>query len=500
MKNEGKGAVIVFLEQIVNAITSFIISIVLARTLVTEDFGLWKLLASITVLVTYFTSFGLEISITRYIPSFLVSREKKNIQKIVFNSLMVRVALLLLTFIIVYKYEFFINQSFKTAELFSDYLIVTFGYLFVYHLNTIIGRSVLTGFGKRYIVGIVKIISRLFTLAGIVYVTTNNYDFEAILYVLFFSQVIEMVLYLPFFINHVFSKHKETDINAKFPLKRVIRFALPNYFYLSGQVFREYTIDNFVISWYMNLQSVAYYGVAIAFPTYFRNFSPGRMLQGVLLPTLVRKYTQDKSDQLLKDFFVFIQKINAFLLWPFYCFFIVFAREIILFIYGDAYEDSVLSAQLLLLFSMIQTSADSFYPICHTIERSNLILQTMIWGIINLVGNVLLVPRFGIEGAAVATGLVSIGTYIHFYISLKREGLNFVFPSESKIILLNLLPAIVIFGVIKYFELFDLTGLLLMLLSVLSFLVMSSRFKIFNQSERKILKDQFHITFDVPFI
>ena len=495
----GKGTVVVYTEQVVNAICSFFISILLARHLGFEDFGLWKLFASITVFVTFSSSFGIEISIIRYISFFLVQNERKNINRLITWALAIRWLFLFVLFTVIYFSRNLLDEAFNTSELFSNLFFLTVTYLLVYHTNTIIGRAVLTGYSQRHVFGMIKILTKILSLVLIVIVVNKNGKFEDILYVLALIQLIELFVYLPIAGVKVFKNVKSHHVNGQFPYKRILKFALPNYFYLSGQVFTDYSIDNFVITHFMTLKHVALYGVSIAFPTYMGNFSPGRVLQGVLIPSLVSKYTKDESKSTLIFIFSFLQKINAYILLPIYLILIVFAEDVIVLIYGVNYADSALAARLLLLFSIVRTMTDPFYTICYTIEKSNIVLQTMIWGILNLVGNIILVPLLGIEGAALSTGLVSIGIYVHFRIVLKRvENLTLKIPKSLSKVLLNLIPFALLLSIVKYYSIIDLYGLILLVISAFTYLLMGIKNKVFSPNEKRIIEDKLKIS--LPFI
>jgi O-antigen/teichoic acid export membrane protein len=487
----GKGTVVVYIEQIVNAVCSFFISILLARYFSTTDYGLWKLFASVTILFTFTSSFGIEVSLIRYIPEFLIKKQFAWINKLISYSVTVRILVLLILFIAVYTNRATLDTSFKTGVLFQDLIVPTFGYLTIYHINTIIGRSILTAYGLRYLLGYIKIATKILSLAGIYLITDMKLGFKEVLQLLLLIQTIELLIFLLISGKKIKYNVFEKSFLDKtvFPSRRILAFSLPNYFFLSGQVFRDYTVDNFVISHYLTLEDVAFYGVAIAFPTYFRNFSPGRMLHGVLLPEFVKNYTLDPSKEKLQFGFSFLQKINIVILWPAYLVFILLAGEIITFVYGENYVYSVFPAQLLLIFSIVQTLSDPFYLICNTIEKSNIVFQTTIWGLINLLGNLVLVPKYGIEGAAIATGVTSVFIYIHFYYALKLIGkFNLTIQLKSTFkVLLGLIPTFLFLVAFKYFSLNIFWMIPMIIVSVLLYLISILFFSFFNHKELKIL-------------
>jgi O-antigen/teichoic acid export membrane protein len=224
----GKGTVVVYIEQIVNAVCSFFISILLARYFSTTDYGLWKLFASVTILFTFTSSFGIEVSLIRYIPEFLIKKQFAWINKLISYSVTVRILVLLILFIAVYTNRATLDTSFKTGVLFQDLIVPTFGYLTIYHINTIIGRSILTAYGLRYLLGYIKIATKILSLAGIYLITDMKLGFKEVLQLLLLIQTIELLIFLLISGKKIKYNVFEKSFLDKtvFPSRRILAFCI----------------------------------------------------------------------------------------------------------------------------------------------------------------------------------------------------------------------------------------------------------------------------------
>ena len=106
------------------------------------------------------------------------------------------------------------------------------------------------------------------------------------------------------------------------------------------------------------------------------------------------------------------------------------------FVYGEVFSESILSLYLLLPGAVFSSVAKVFSVYLVTNGRMMFnVISVSVGVLVTLVLDLLLIPRFGIEGAAAATSIsyISIFLVLLFVLkfSLKLEGNNFYFPSMS---------------------------------------------------------------------
>jgi O-antigen/teichoic acid export membrane protein len=171
-------------------------------------------------------------------------------------------------------------------------------------------------------------------------------------------------------------------------------------------------------------------------------------------------------------------------------FFLIFAPELIGLVYSDTYVPATQAARILIGFSLIQAMADPFYVVSQAAERANLVFYSSLWGFYNLAANILLVPLFGIEGAALATGSAGALMFLYF-MGVYQYGIGVRFPfliSTCGTTVINLCPALILFGIAKAAGLLTLWGVGFVLLGGVSYALAARVNRVFETSEWELIQ------------
>lgn len=494
-----KSTLVVYIEQAITAVSAFAISALLVRFLSESDYGVYRLVGSVLVFTVYFSSFGLEISIARFVPEFLSKEGFRNVNKLMSGALLIRGIGLLLIFLIFVFFGNLIGDLINARIIFDNFLPLVIPYIFFHLINNIIGRALLTGYSQRHIVGYVNIGSKLLMLVLVGYLFLAEQGLVEVISVLVLITFFEFLFYLPLFISKILRNIKKSNAlkeeRTLFPVERVTKFSLYNYLFSTGHIFREYAVDSVMIAYFMSTVEVAFYGIATVIPTLVRKFSPSRLLSGVLLPGLVKQFETGRSYKDISRNYILLQKINLIIMLPVIVILYFFVGELILMVYGEAYKTSIQAARILMAFGILHIASDPFYLISQTIERSDIIFYSTIWGLYNLLANFVFIPRYGIEGAALATGSAALGIFIYFtlvYRYLYHIRLSFPWKALG-IVLLNMTPIIISIGVIEYLSISFMWATILILFSSIAYLFMLTDNKVFDQGEREFLLSKIKI-------
>lgn len=214
------------------------------------------------------------------------------------------------------------------------------------------------------------------------------------------------------FINFIYSLVlviKKLQIKIKFEfdrdvLKFLFKIAIP--FALAGIFTKFYSyLDQVLLSFLASDQALGWYSVPYKI-TFALQFIPAAF--GAALFPAMSSYFVCNSDLLKKSF----EKSTAYLIilaLPISVGIGVLAREIILNIYGAKYEPSILSLQLLisgLVFIFVNFPVGSLLNACNKQVANTVILGVTM--MINLILNLILIPRFSYFGASVSALASSI--------------------------------------------------------------------------------------------
>ena len=147
-------------------------------------------------------------------------------------------------------------------------------------------------------------------------------------------------------------------------------------------------------------------------------------------------------------------------------------------------------------------ASDPFYLIAQVIEKPNIIFYSTILGLYNLAADIVLIPRYGIEGAAMATGSAALGTFLYFtlvYRYMYHIRLSFPWQGLGKV-LINMVPLITIIGMIRSLNITYLWAIPLVGLGATTYLYLLTINKVFDQYERDLLLSRFKLPVLLPFV
>lgn len=387
----------VYVGALINGISLFLINIFLGRILEKDLFGIFTLSIMVLSTVAEMSDFGLNGGLLRFAPYYLARGEESKLKQLVKTIWQWRVWLAaILTFGGIILSPWLAQYVFNQPQI-SSYLM--FAFLGV-------GGVVLAGFTSAYLQARQAFfISAIFqSLKGmgrlLLIVLIFLIDVRDVYSYLFIYISVPWILFL-FSYRYLpadFYKVKiEPEIKAKIH-SQLARFSFWLTIWSFSAIFAS-RVDQIMLSQLLGLENVAVY--AMAFQFVFIYALALQSISAVLLP----KASALKTIQELRDFFKKSLKwiIPAALILAGG---IYFSQYIIHFIFGQKYSEAVpvylfLSYSMLLSFVTIPTSL-----IITVFNKTQLVAYSgFLQLVINFLLNLVLIPRFGIMGAAYTFGL-----------------------------------------------------------------------------------------------
>jgi len=186
-----------------------------------------------------------------------------------------------------------------------------------------------------------------------------------------------------------------------------------------------YNIDNLMIGKMLGASLLGAYTLAFSLTENLR-----QMLSGVLNKVMYPVFGKNQDDRgKLKGYFLKIINLNALAIYPVMAFFLVFAEDIIIYLFGDKWEMAIVPLQILSVAMMIHLLVNSFASIIRGLGKPKLEMKIIV-GLnifILLPGLYLGITYFGLVGATGAVVLHKVGLVISALIVLNREiGLRFI--------------------------------------------------------------------------
>lgn len=389
----------IFFGNIVHAVFQFALNILCARWFGSEDYGLINYSAS---LIAFFTAVG-TLGFNGVITKFFAQNEK-NAGKYIGTAIATRVVFSLFSIVILQIIAFSDRESDARLQtiVFCQSLQILFGTgdLFIYWYR-FKGRAKVEAVNRLvafFIAAIWRIIAILFCHDLVWYVL--GVSFETCFFVLFLFR----------FYKKEYIKLKLTY--CKPILKEMLHLSYP--FILSAVLVTVYgQTDKIMLKNMVNMYSVGLYSVSLTLAgaisiipsALIEGFRPDIMVFKIQNPTAYRRR---------------LQQLYGLVFWLciLYCVAItILAKPIIDILYGAEYMGAVSSLSIITWYTSFSYfgSVNNLYMVA---ENKTVWIQvfTLIGAIGNVLLNFILIPRYGIEGAAVASLLTQfIANYLLLY-------------------------------------------------------------------------------------
>lgn len=374
---------------------NFVAIAYLARVLGSDGFGMINFAQAILAYLMVACTLGLDVFGTREI----AANHKIKKESFIGNLLALRVGLALLSLVGLGIFILAINKPALEKEVMFAYGLYVLP--FVFYLGW-----VFCGIERMEYIGIAAVLSRLAFLATVVVLIKDPGNVIFVPYLWFTAAVVESL-----FLIFSYPKFGGIKFNVHLPeWKLFIKDSA--WIGLSVILIQIYSSFNLVMLGFMKTNhEVGLYSAASKIILFM--VAIGAFYNNSIFPVISR-YAQDSKLKLKR----FIHRNISFIgvggvaLW---ILLFIFARQIIVLAYGDDYRGSVLAFQILSLTIVISIVRLIYVSVLVALNK----IKESLWGVgigcgINVTLNFLLIPRYGIVGAAIATviGEIIITTMI----------------------------------------------------------------------------------------
>lgn len=400
-----KNLTAIFLGDVFVKFTGMITAIVLARYLGPEDYGKYAFVISFVLIFAVFSDFGLnELTIRdvaidhslapQYFTSSLIS-------KFIFSCLSI-VFLILLAYLMGFPEEIIL------------YIIVfSISILFLTLTNSI--SSMFKAFEQMEYVSVIMFIN---SIALLVFILTLVY-FNGSLLQIIFSRV--LALFIGFIIGFIILTKKALKpdflINLSF-IKRLVVNAFPfltvvifHVLYLNVDIILLSKIKGVIhVGWYTAAANDIFFGLHIIPAT----------ISTIIYPIFSRHYTE--SIERFRNSCNFAIKILILLGVPISVGIFILAPQIIHFIFGPRYENSIAVLQIFALSISFVFARDPLgLGLAVTGKIKTLMWLNASFLVLNIILNILLIPFYAEIGAAIASVICIFLSLLASYYILNKE-------------------------------------------------------------------------------
>ncbi|MEN7982331.1 MAG: flippase [Nanoarchaeota archaeon] len=449
-----KSSIFVFATIFLSKIFMYFYRIIIARYYGPEIYGLFSLALMVVGLFIAFASLGFSEGIVRFVPKYRANKEKEKIKYIIkFSRNVLLVSSVFSAVILYFTSEFISNKIFHNLDLIF--------YLKIFALLIPIQTLASIYFGairsherikaNSFGVNILQNFFKLIFVVLFIYLEISSSASITFSYFLgIFIGLIFAYLYCKFKLPYVFLKSELSKNDKKNLRKRLFSYSWPLVLLTIIGTFM-FWLDTFLIGFFKDVYWIGIYNAAI--PIVVLLTFASEIFMQMFFPLVTRELSS-KNFIVVRELSKQITKWIFILNLPLTILIFLFPGIFINFFFGADYLLATNALRILVLGQFISSISAVSGNLLLSRGKSKIILINIIFiFIINFALNWILIPRYGINGAAFAT-LISL-TILSVLIIFENYYFNKILPFRRKmltIFLISLIPANILFWISKFVE------------------------------------------------
>jgi len=397
LRKVAKGAGIFLFGTVFSLLIGLVTRVIVVRYLSKPDYGVLTLALTIFGIVQAVASFGIPLAMVRQFSYYSGKGDEERARATVKIALYLIIALGLIWSVLLFLFSGFLAETFRMPDLSWVLRLISFsipfallnGYLvslyqaFENAKAKVIFNDFLLGFFRFLFVVLV-------ILAGLSF-------FGVVLAYVAIPPILAFVLFFLYSLKDL-SKFKEV-LRFKY-VKELLSFSAPLALQsILGMIITW--IDVLMLGYFLTAKDVAVYGAAKPIANTLTVVLGA--VNFLYLPLVSQLFGKNKMKEIKRTYAIITKWITAITL-PIFLVTFLFSRGVIWVLYGARYLDAspVLSILALTFFLHVAFGPNGITLVIFG-ENKFVTLATTIAALINVILNILLIPLFGVTGAAVAT-------------------------------------------------------------------------------------------------
>ena len=462
----GKNALMLGVGNLLSRAMGVILYILLARYLGPKQYGVYNIAISFIQIFVLLTNFGLDVVYIRD-----VSRDRSLSSSYFYSGFSLKIALSIASFIILVIIARILNYN--TLVFIA---IMTYGISITFQAVLELISSVFKAIESMKYVSYIIILRSFFAISLITYLILLQKDVIAILIAQNASFVLIALLF-------IFVLVKKDLITQKFSLNwslcpLMIKMSLP-FIFIGILHIINFRTDIIMLSLLTNETLAGYYSAANEF--IITLYILPNIISTALFPALSKHFGRDPAS--ITEMSNFSSKLLIAIGVPMGIGLFILAPNIVDFVLGPQYGQSVIAMRILsigitltyarLIFSWLLTAVN--------LEKYALREYALCLAI-NLLLNAILIPRYQIKGAAIATVVSAVVGNSYLYLKSRRVLRDMVF---LKYYIKPLLCAGIMAIILSYMPFFNVV--VLVLVGSVSYFAAAITFSVFSRQEYALL-------------
>ncbi len=441
-----KNTIFNFIGTTASAAISFVVSILLARGLGVEEYGLYTFLMWFLSLGSLLVNLGLGETTRRYIAEATGQGNLLTTRGITQLTLALRCAATILLSILIVGFAGLLTNVFTEVNSGVYFMLITL-VLIPDSLDHVI-RSVYGGF-QRYEYGAYIVLGTSpIRLVGIIVMLALGYGVGEIIIMTAAVSLIALLSNI-FFLRRLMPLRSLVSKSQLDPgvRKSALKYSLTLTGVQGVNYFTWSQAEVLFLGLYCSISDIAFYNLAFKIPRMIISMVPF-VFGSVLLPTVAEQYGRGDIDK-VKAIYITSARYLMMLTFPIVVGGIVLAAPIIHVIYGWEYQPAVVLMQIVFIPFSTMGLTHASTSIIFGINKPSFILKSGIIVIIVSIGLYLwAIPTYGVMGAAIASSVPRIAVFFiyNFYV-YKKLDVHWPVGDSIRVIMASLIMGAAVYGV-----------------------------------------------------
>ena len=485
LRKIAKGASFVLIGTLIGRACGYGSRLIIAR-LGVGDYGLVSLGFAALSVVAILSLVGMQSGVVRYVSFYKGREDKGRIKGTIISALRITLPLsLILALILFWQANWLSIHFFHDATLTPILRVFSIGIPFLVLTSNFLSATI--GFqDMRYSVYTQYIFQEPLKLALIVILLALGFGVLGAAWGWVITLITTSFLAFYFLEKKVFPIFR-TGVKAVSVDKELLSFSLPLLFASIAGLIMGWT-DTLMLGYFSSSGDVGIYNAAL--PTaQVISAIPGAFV-AIFFPVVSELYARNKIDDLRRTYTA-VTKWMLSLIFPALLLVLLFPQQVIGILFGAEYIAGATALWILVLGFAVGAVLGPAGAILQTYGRTKTIMMTTYIGAaVNFLLNFLLIPIYGINGAAIATAVSLALLYMLKFLFARRVAKVQPFKlSYFKIIVASLIAVSIVYAITKYLigvSIPSLIGMLFVFLALYFFLLLL--FKSFEQEDLMIMR------------
>jgi O-antigen/teichoic acid export membrane protein len=435
-----RGGGIVLIALIISYLFSFIYSILAARYLNVNDFGMLSLGISILGVGMTLAQLGITYAARRFVSFYVSKGDFGRIKGTLIISYVISISGGFLIGTLLFFASDQISAWFFHNEALSPILKI-FAIIIPFSTFVLVSNEVFIAFKKPFYKAAVetlmdKVVRVLLLLLVIAFGGTVLHVSIAYLFGIFLA-----VIASSFFLYKV--SQSSLKSKAVYNYGEIIAFSMPLFF---ASVFAELMrrFDKLLVGHFMTSSDVGIYSIAF---TFAELMSIGLVALSLLYYPIIAGFLQKQKKKLIGQMFESITRLSFIITFPIFLLIILFAEETLNILYGPSYMPGRIALIILSFGTMISVFlGPTMYTLEVFKEPKKIFYVIVFTALLNLILDLILIPQYGIVGAAAAATIsVIVQSIIFFHLTKKKIEIRFRLDYYLKYVASGFISIILIF-------------------------------------------------------